>query len=96
MQPAEDAFEDKTTDDKAGALSIEDQPTVSSIPLSNGEAAVEINMNEKILPPAGKTDPLPNRVDEVDISATMVTPAALQVKKEVTQPIKNNACQTTG
>ena len=44
-------------------------------------ATVKINMPEKAAPPPGSRDALPEKVEEVDLSATRVTPAAVQVNR---------------
>ena len=60
---------------------LEDQPTVNAAPATNGEVAVEINLDEKMAPPPGLADELPRKVDEVDLAATRVTPSALHVRR---------------
>lgn len=72
----------------AGAVAFEDQPTVPYIPFSAADAAVEVNFGNNPPAPAGSGDSLPIKVEEIDLSATIVTPAALHVDKAITQPIK--------
>lgn len=67
---------------------IEDLPTAPTPPLPTAFEASQDVPVERIIPPAGSSDPLPNKVDEVDLSATIVTPAALQVNKPATKPVR--------
>lgn len=67
----------------------ENLPTdIQAAPDAIGGSTVKVNLDEKIAPPPGSNDALPNRVDEVDLSATIVSPAALNVNraKSDTQP----------
>lgn len=73
---------------KAAPKSIEDQPTIISSPASEEDIPIEIHLEQNTSPPPGMTDTLPRKVDEIDLSATLVTPAALQVNKAGTSPTR--------
>ena len=68
--------------------SVEDLPTVAAPAPPGGNVTPQDILSDKVAPPAGNNDPLPNQVDEVDLSATVVTPAALQVNKAGTKPVR--------
>ena len=67
---------------------IEDLPTIPAPPFFNTAPKETSVTVEKVTPPAGNRDPLPRKVDEVDLSATIVTPAALHVNKAGTKPVR--------
>lgn len=87
-RPADEARKEPGEGEVIAAAPLEEQPTTPAMPFSAADAVVEINMGEKLPAPAGIADSLPVKVDEVDLSATIVTPVALQVDKAATQPIK--------
>ena len=66
---------------KPASKAIEDQPTILSSSAPKEDIPIEIHLEQKTSPPPGITDTLPRKVDEIDLSATRVTPAALQVNK---------------
>jgi penicillin-binding protein 1C len=59
----------------------------------SSSATVKLNMADKAVPPPGSRDALPEKVEEVDLSATRVTPAAVQnnqatpLKQGPTRPV---------
>ncbi len=67
---------------------IGDQPTVATAvpPDSPIEPTVKINLDKPIPPPPGTTDQLPQKVDEFDLSATIVSPAAILSNTKPTHP----------
>ena len=72
-----DPFFTLPIDDASEASEMEEMPTlVEPVSLENDELKpLEITSDQKI-PPPGSTDALPNHVDEIDLSATQVTPTA--------------------
>ena len=70
---------------------IGEQPTalVQESPIE--EILVEVRIDPAITPPAGLSDALPEKVEEVDISATIVTPAALSSRPSGTTPVTRRA-----
>ena len=70
-----------TSGEKAESEHFEDQPTVPGVSLPSITRKEEGYPPRKVIPPAGGRDGLPRKVDEVDLSATIATPAALQVNR---------------
>ena len=61
---------------------------IHALPETDNGATVKVNLGDKVTPPPGSKDALPNHVDVTDLSATRVTPSALRVKQSTNNAVE--------
>ncbi len=76
-----------TTEGSESEESFENQPTVVSTvsDLSDTTPTVKVHLDQPLPPPPGASDLLPEHVDEIDLSATRVSPSAIYMNTKPTQ-----------
>ena len=82
------SLENQSTPEPGEMGSFENQQTVISDLNIPGSTPIVIRNDFPFPPPPGLTDPLPDRVDEVDLSATRVSPTAVYSDPSSTQPVR--------
>jgi len=61
---------------------------IHALPETDNGATVKVNLGDKVTPPPGSKDALPNHVDVTDLSATRVSPSALRVKQSTNDAVE--------